>query len=132
MKNSFQKTAIVTVVIAATLLVSGNVLMAEDRKAGDVITAADLAFIKAVPTGIATRVANDRPAQSAGLITPADYAFAVREYSSSSGTLRAQAAPETVGIITAADYKFLTAGQVSDIFSAYSDLEDSLAGRLAK
>jgi len=132
MQNSIQKTAIALVVIATTLLVSGNVLMAEDRKAGDVITAADLAFIQAAPTGIAATVATDRPAQSAGLITPADYAFAIRAYAASSGILLVQATPGAVGIITAADYKFLTAGQKTDVFSAYSDLEDSLAIHVGK
>lgn len=132
MKNSIQKTAIVIAAIAATLLVSGNVLMAEDRKAGDVITAADLTLIKAAPNGIATRVATAKPSQSAGLITPADYAFAVREYSASSGIVRARIVLETAGIITAADCKFLTEGQAVDLFSVYSDLGDSLAGHLEK
>ena len=132
MKNSIQKTAIILVAITVTLLVSGNVLMAGDRSSGDLITAADLAFIKAAPTGIATGAVTDRQAQSVGLITPADYAFIAREYSASSGILRAQTAPETAGIITAADYKFLTTGRVADVFSAYSDLEDSLAGRLSE
>ena len=132
MQNRIQKTAIVLFTITVTLLVSGNVLMADDRKTGDVITAADLAFIKAAPTGIASKVATDRPLQSAGLITSADYVFAAREYAASSGILRGQITPETAGIITAADYKFLTEGQAVDVFSAYSDLEDSLAGHMEK
>lgn len=132
MKNSIQKTAIAIVTITVFLVVSGNVLMADDREAGDVITAADLAFIKAAPTGISTGLGTDRQAQSAGLINPADYAFAARKYAAPSGILQAQAVPETVGLITAADYEFLTAGRVADVFSAYSDLADSLAGRLTK
>ncbi len=132
MQNRIQKTAIALLAITVTLLVSGNVLIADDRETGDVITAADLAFIKAGSTGTATGVVTDRRAPSAGLITPADYAFVAQEYAASSGTLWAQAAPETVGIITAADYEFLTKGRVGDVFSAYSDFADSLAGRLAK
>lgn len=132
MKNSIQKTASVIVAITAILLISGNVLMADDREAGDVISAADLAFIKAAPTGISTGVVTDRQAPSVGLINPADYAFVARKYAAPSGILRAKAAPETAGLITAADYEFLTAGRVADVFSAYSDLADSLAGSRAR
>lgn len=132
MQNRIQKTAIVLFAITVTLLVSGNVLMADNRETGDVITAADLAFIQAAPTGIATGVATDGPAPSVGLITPADYAVVAREYAASSGIIRVQAAPEAVGLITAADYKFLTVGQAADVFSVYSDLEDSLVGHLER
>jgi hypothetical protein len=132
MKNSIQKTTILLVAISSILLASGNVLMAADRQSGDLITAADLAFVKASPQGIVTPVTPAGQIQPGGMITASDYAFVAQPFAESSGDRQANGSLETAGIITAADYKFLTTGQVADVFSAYSDLEDSLAGRLSE
>ncbi len=132
MKTTIQKTAIILFVVMSIGLVSGNPLFAQDQESVGLINAADLAFIQAEPRGIRTSVANLSRGQNISLISSADLAFVsqpfvnpVRGYSVNSG-------PVGVGLITAADYHFITGGEVTDIFTAYNDLSDSLAGGLAE
>ena len=126
MQSSRPKTASVIVVITVILLASGNVLMAEEQPSGNLITAADLAFIKKNPEGIATPRATADRLQPVGMITAADFAFVAQPFIQSSGSHRANADVtfETIGLITAADYEFLVRGQAADVFTAYSDFAD--------
>lgn len=132
MQRTIKKTAIILVGMLTIALVSGNILMAQESEVGGLITDADLAFIQASPRSISTPVAAADQTQPVGLITAADYTFVAQTYAKPSVNRPVVSALESSGIITAADYKFLTTGQVVDVFSAYNDFADSLAGHLAK
>ncbi len=132
MKSTMKKTAMIVAGMLTLVLVSGNVLMAEENKAGGLLPAGDLAFIGTGFQPEGTMPAGEITAPPSDLITAADLALVVRPYIVSTGVLRPQETAARVGIITAADYRFLTGGQAAAIFTVFGDLADSLATRIGQ
>ena len=127
MQVTMKKRAVVFTVILSIGLIFGNMLWAEDRAFDGVISAADRAFIEAGYTGARNSSPTAERPEPADLVSAADDAFMRIPFSTLSGSWHAERPSGSVGIITAADYRFLTAGQVEDLFSVYSDLTDSVA-----
>ena len=130
MKKTIKKTAIILVGIFAIALVSGNALLAQERKVGSLITDTDLAFITEESKGIVTKYTVPGEESFNGLITAPDLAFVSEAFSESTGNHKPIETDKTIGIITAADYKFLTGGEEASFFSVIDDFTDSLAGRI--
>jgi len=133
MQTITQKAITGIISLAAIILVSGTIVLAQDQASGNVIVADDLSFIEAQPTGTVTKVAHRTSEAGGGLVTSADHAFAARPFSDTVGNRQVAADhPQTAGIITAADYQFVTKGHSRDVFATDSDFADAMAERLAK
>jgi len=113
MKNSTRKTAIVLIVIAFIISVSGNVLLAQDQHPGSLITAADLSFISTDSRGSTTQIlshAVSMDQETGNLISAADLTFIKAIPKGSKSQVMSQAASvdqETGILITAADLAFI-------------------------
>ena len=132
MKTIIQKAAIILAVVITVGLTAGNPLFAEDQGSIGLIPASDLTFIQAGFKRVESGAVIMSREQTLSLISSTDLAFISQPFSIPSGIHQASAAPETIGMISVADYRFITTGGVPDVFTAYNDLSDSLAGRVAK
>jgi len=132
MHTTIQKSIAGIITLTTIILVSGTGIFAQDQMPGNVVTADDLAFIQAQPTGTVTKVASRAAETAGGPVATADHAFAAQPYKQSAGNRRIAAAPQPVGIITVADYKFVTRGHTPDVIDVQVDLAESLAGNQAK
>jgi len=132
MHTTIKKSIAGIITLTTIILVSGTGISAQDQMPGNVVSADDLAFIQAQPTGTVTKVANRAAETAGGPVASADHTFAAQPYKQSAGNRRIAAAPQPVGIITVADYKFVTTGHSRDVFANGSDFADSMAGRRAK
>ena len=132
MKTNIQKTAVIIVTVMTIGLVAANPLFAEDQETIGLISVTDLAFIQGDFHGPAQNIGVLAQDHTISLISSTDLAFISQPFSIPSGSHRASAAPETIGMISAADYRFITSERVPDVFTAYNDLSDSLAGGFLK
>ena len=132
MKKAKNKTVVVLVGILVIALVSSKALLAQERKVGDMITAADLPFLTAVPREIVTKYTEPDEASSGGLLSACDLAFVSEPFSEPVVNHNPTETIEFTGLITTADHKFLKEKQAPQDYFSLEDFVDSLVGGIAR